>query len=146
MRANKVTFATVAPLFLEQKIRKGDLRPNTATHWKRYLITGYYFRPLHSLPIDEITSERIQTQIDHIAIQSGNTAANGCCDVMNVFFKWASKTNKLPEGHRNPMTNAHAPKRNGARERVLTNDEIQLIWKTCEAWEADAIHDEQITA
>jgi hypothetical protein len=55
MRANKVTFATVAALFLET--RQGDLRPSTADHWKRWL-TGYYIQPLHSLPIDEITTDR----------------------------------------------------------------------------------------
>jgi Arm DNA-binding domain len=145
MRANKVTFATVAALFLEHRTRQGDLRPQTADHWKRYL-TGYHFQPLHSLPIDEITREQIQARIDHITIQSGNSVPGRCCGVMRVLFKWALKTGKLPEGHRNPMTNVEPPKENAPRERVLTDDEIRLIWKTCEAWEAEAIHSEKIKA
>src|SRR5262249_465513 len=142
MRANKVTFATVVPLFLERKIRNGDLRPSTTDHWKRYL-TGYYLQPLHSLPIDEITKEQLQTRIDHITTQSGNAAAERCCGALRVFFKWAIKTGKLPEGHHNPMTNVQAPKQNAPRERVLTDDEIRLIWNACEAWEAQAIREEQ---
>jgi integrase len=145
MRANKVTLATVVPLFLEQKIRQGDLRPSSAKLWKRYL-TGYYFQSLHGLPIDEITGEQIQTRIDDIAIQSGNRSAEHSYSALRVFFKWALKTGKLPKGHDNPMTGVQSPKQNPPRERVLTNDEIQLIWKTCDAWEATGIHDEQFKA
>jgi integrase len=147
MRANKVTFATVAPLFLEDKIRKGDLRPSTTKHWNRYLITGYYFQSIHSLPIDEITREQIQTRIDHIALQSGNSVAISCCATIDVFFKWARKNKKLlPVGHLDPMADVEPPKENPPRERVLTDDEIRLIWKTCEHWEAEAIHAQQIKA
>jgi integrase len=143
MRANKVTFKTVVPLFLEK--RKGELRPGTAKNWERTL-TGYYFQPLHGLPIDEITTEQIQTQIDHIVIQSGKIAAINAHIGLCAFFKWALKTSKLPEGHRNPMDKVQPPATNPPRERVLTDDEIRLIWKTCEAWEAEAIHIQQIIA
>jgi len=146
MRANKVTFATVAPLFLEDKIRKGELRPATVKSWKRYLITSYYFQSLHSLPIDEITRDQIQTRIDYIAVHAGNPVARSCWAVMSVFFDWARMKKKLPEGHPNPMTDVEQPKENPPRERVLTNDEIQLIWKTCDDWEAEAIHAQQIKA
>jgi hypothetical protein len=146
LRANKVTFATLTPLFLEDKIRKGELRPKTVKHWKRYLITSHYFQSLHSLPIDEITRDQIQTRIDYIAVQSGNATALSCWAVMSVFFEWARKKKKLPVGHPNPMTDVESPKQNPPRERVLTDDEIRLIWKVCEDWEAEAIHAQQIKA
>jgi integrase len=145
MRANKVTFTTVADLFLKHRKAKGDLRPNSAEQFKRYL-TGYYFQHLHRLPIDEITQEQIQTRVDHTAIQSGKRAAHHCCVVMRVLFKWALTKGYLPQGHPNPMTNVESPKQNGPRERVLTDDEIRLIWKTCEGWEAEAIRYEEIRA
>jgi integrase len=145
MRANKVTFAPLVPLFLEEKKRKGELRPETARAWKNYL-TGYYLQPLHGLPIDEITTDQIQARIDHIANQSGNSAAEACGTATRVFFKWARKTRKLPVGHHNPMIDIQMPKLNAPRERVLENDEIRLIWKTCEDWEAEAIHEQQVRA
>ena len=145
MRANKVTFETVAvPLFLEERVRKGELRPKTASERKRFF-TGYYFQPLHSLPVDEITGEQIQARIDHIAIKSGNVAAIQCCAAMRGLFKWARKK-YLPDGHPNPMTKVEPPKQNEPRERDLTNEEIQLIWKACEAREAKAVRDQQIIA
>jgi integrase len=146
MRANKVTFATVVPLFLEHKIRQGELKPGTAENWKIYLVSGFHFQPLHGLPIDEITREQIQARIDHIVIESGKGAAFNCYTAMRVFFKWALKTGKLPEGHRNPMDNVQAPARNPPRKRVLDDDEIRLIWKTCETWEADAVREHQFKA
>src|SRR5262249_33394598 len=142
MRANKVTFATVVPLFLERKKSLGQLKSSTAEDWNRYL-TDYYFKLLHHLPIDEITTEQIQTQVDIIATQSGNRTAEVCCTVMRVLFKWADKTGKLPEGHRNPMDNVQPPARSPSRARVLTDDEIRLILKTCDAWEALAIQEHQ---
>jgi integrase len=143
MRANKVTFATLVPLFMAEK--RQVLRPGSAYQFKNHL-TGYYFKPLHNLPIDEITRDQIQTQIAAIAIQSGKGAARNCCTTLGVFFTWASETSKLPEGHHNPMTNVQPPKQNSPRERVLTDDEIRLIWKACEEWEAKAIRDQRIIA
>jgi integrase len=112
-----------------------DKPPPTSECSSRVLLSN-----ICELPIDEITREQIQTQIDHVAIQSGKAAAHYCSSVMSVFFKWAIKTGKLPEAHRDPMTNVEPPKLNAPRERVLTDDEIRLIWKTCEAWETEALH------
>src|SRR5262249_17118287 len=131
MRANKGTFATLIPLFLEEKLRRG-MRLTTHNGYKRFL-TGYYFELFHNLPIDEITQDQLQTRIDEIAIDAGYEPGV----VLRVFFRWATKTGKLPTGHPNPMINVETPTRE-ARERDLTNDEIQLIWKACEAWEAEA--------
>jgi integrase len=143
MRAAKVTFKTVVPLFIEKKKQTGELRPGTERRWNR-TFTGYYFKSLHNLPIDEITGNQLQTCVDTIASQSGNSMAENCCKTMNVFFKWAIKSGKLPVGHHNPMDNVQIPARNRPRERVLTDDEIRLILKTCEAWEAQADEEQKI--
>jgi integrase len=145
MRAAKVTFAPVVALFLERRKLDGDARPNTLKGW-RVFVDGYYLRPLHNVPIDEITRDQLQTQIDHIAIRSGKKAAYNCYSFISTIFKWAIKTGKLPEGHHNPMANVQIPSKNPPRKRVLTNDEIRLIWKICEAWEAEILRDQQMRA
>jgi integrase len=141
MRAARVTFATVVPLFMEHKKNQG-LKRSTEKAWNRYF-TKYHFKPLHNHPIDEITVEQLQTQIDIIASQSGNRTAADCCTAMNVLFKWAISKRKLPTDHHNPMNNVQAPPRNPPRERVLSDDEIRLIWKALDAWEVLAIQDQQ---
>jgi integrase len=43
--------------------------------------------------------------------------------------------------HHNPMDNVEPPAANPARTRVLDDDEMRLILKTCDAWEAKAIEE-----
>jgi integrase len=142
MRADKVTFATVVPLFIERKKQIKELKPSTEKIWEMYF-TDYYFQPLHNLPIDEITTDQLQTRIDTIAVRSGNDTAKACCTAMRVFFKWAIKTRKLPLGHHNPMTDVERPAINPPRKRVLSDDEIRLIWKALDDWETQAIRQKQ---
>jgi integrase len=152
MRAAKVTFESVVEPFLRYKEtheRKttGKLRENTLDGWRRYL-TGYYFRNIHKLPIDEITPQQIKACIDTIAKESGPIAAANSWTPMSVLFNWAidPKGGYLPADHKNPMAHVDRPAPSKARERVLTNEEIQAIWLACEQWEADALRDEQILA
>jgi integrase len=132
MRANKITFESLVPLFLKAKEK---IRASSYKVYRRHL-TGYYFKPLHKLPIDEITPSQISARLDAIGGESGSQAAWSTYITMSVVFKWAMKTHKLPEGHRNPMGAVDQPPRNEPRARVLDNDEIRLIWKTCEDWGA----------
>jgi integrase len=64
---------------------------------------------------------------------------------MRALFKWAIRPAKLlPEDHRNPTANIQLPEKPAARDRVLTDDEIRLIWRGCDAWEAQAVRDRQL--
>jgi integrase len=58
-------------------------------------------------------------------------------------FSWAIKTGKLPADRVNPMGTVEQPQKNKSRERVLTNEEIALIWKACEDWEAEVLRDDE---
>jgi integrase len=139
MRTAKVTFNSVVPLFLAKKrpvLRKGSYRL-----YER-ILTLFYFQPLHKLPLDEITGGQIATLLDKIATKSGLGQAHNCWTAMNVMFKWAIKTGKLPEGHKNPMTMVEHPARNGPRDRALSNEEIARIWRACENWEAEVRADD----
>jgi hypothetical protein len=71
MRAAKVTFESVVEPFLRYKEthernNRGKLRERTLRQSRRYL-TGYYFKPLHKMRIDEITPQQIKACIDGIA-------------------------------------------------------------------------------
>jgi integrase len=142
MRANKVTFESLVPLFLEHKTKRG-LRGQTLRAYERYL-TGDYFGPLHKLPVDEISKGQISTQLDRITTKNGGQAAWSSVSPMKGFFKWAIRTGKLPEGHKSPMADIEEPEKSEPRARVLTNDEIRTIWKTCEAWEAEVLADDEL--
>jgi integrase len=141
MRAAKVTLAVTVPLFFEHRKQHGDFRATTERLWNQ-ILTGYYFKPLHNLPIDEITREQLQACIDGVA-KRGKGAAKNAHTAMSVFFKWAITSGKVPEGHHNPMDNVQAPKQK-SRTRVLSDDEIRSVWKACEEWKSLAASENQL--
>jgi integrase len=141
MRTAKVTFGSVVPGFLAHK-REEKKRSRTLTGYERYL-TGYYFEPLHKLPLDEITGQQISVEIDNIKTESGMETAYSCRSLIRDFFNWAIDSHKLPEDYRNPASKLLTVAKNAPRERVLLDDEIRVIWKTCEDWEAETLAFEQ---
>jgi integrase len=142
MRVAKVTFRPVAEAYLASK----DLRQSTMYHWRRFLLDGYHFRPLHSEKLDEITAGQINTCIDDIKRKSGSATAASAWSPMSGLFKWAIRTGRLRIDHVNPMGHVPQPAGSEPRKRVLSNEEIAAIWTACNAWEAEAIHDQQILA
>jgi integrase len=153
MRMDKVTFISVVPDFLDWKRKprwvKGRLRkirPKTLRAYELYLTK--HFRPLHKLPLDEITREQLSNQLDRIEEEAaavanargGNETAYQCRSLINDFFNWAIGDGcKLPENHGNPASRLRRVPKNPPRARVLSDDEIRRIWKTCEDWEAETL-------
>jgi integrase len=127
--------STAIPAYIKDNKERG-VRDSTIEHWQRY-VTGYYVKPLHNYPIDELTRVLIQTQIDIIAKQSGKRTAKACKTALGVFFNWALDKGYLPEDHPNPMPRVKVPEQSKPRKRVLTNDEIRQIWKACDALETE---------
>ena len=58
---------------------------------------------------------------------------------MKYLYKWAADVGKFPDHLRNPLDKVQAPVKNRARERVLSPDEIRIIWKACDDWEAQTL-------
>lgn len=136
MRASKVTFESIVPLFLHHQAKKGQ-KPSSVRQWSG-ILTGYHFRRLHKLPIDEIKGEQIQALLDEIGIKRPGAAVESF-NIANVMFKWAKKTGKLPQGQHSPMDSVIKPPEVAPRERILTDEEIARIWKVCLDWEAELL-------
>src|SRR6266550_5071671 len=67
MRAAKVTFETLVPVFLKSPGKDSTQRSGgTTATMTRYLTDRRYFGPLHKLPIDEITPQQIGVQVDKV--------------------------------------------------------------------------------
>jgi integrase len=147
MRAAKVTFETVVPLFLKSPGKDGDRKRGTLASMTRYLTDRRYFGPLHKLPIDEITSQQLNILIDKIEYggdgrKPSQSSAWQCYWILNGFFEWANRTDKVPLGFVNPMGRVRQPKQVDARTRVLDHDEIRLVWNTCLEWESHVLADQ----
>jgi integrase len=141
MKAAKVTFAAVADQFLAAK--RDALRANTRRSYE-LVLRGYYFKPLHNRPIDEITGQEIQLQIERITNQSGPSAAWRANSPLKGMFKWVIKRGLFAGP--SPMLQVDGPAKSDPRDRVLGDDEIRTLWKACLDWEAEVLADDELEA
>jgi len=85
---------------------------------------------LHKLPVTKVGQAEIVRVINTIAKNCGPVAANRARSHLSKFFSWVlSQGIRLPEG--NPVN--HTEKRaEQSRTRVLSHDELRLIWNACD--------------
>jgi integrase len=134
----KRTFEVVVAEFIE---RKEELRRRSGTlrDYRRYLRDKYHFEPFHKRPFDEIGGDEFKEQIKVIKHTSGNETALACHAAVKHLYEWAAETGNFPDHLRNPLDKVEAPVKNRPRERVLSPDEIRILWKACDDWEAQVL-------
>jgi integrase len=116
--------ATVAD-YLAMKQR--EARPRTYTELGRYL-SGAYFKPLHSLALDQIARKDVAGRLNRITLEHGSIVAARARAQLSALFSWA-----LAHGlcEANPVVGTLAPKGGQPRERVLADAELAAIWRAC---------------
>jgi len=116
--------ATVAD-YLAMKQR--EVRPRTHVEMARYLAGGY-FKPLHTLALDQITRKDVAARLNRITLDNGSIVAGRARAQLSALFAWA-----LAHGlcEANPVIGTAAPKGGQPRERVLSDAELAAIWQAC---------------
>jgi integrase len=119
------TLAFVAARYLDNK--RGKLRPSTykaaekhfTVHWKR----------LRERPIDSIKRADVAALLQEIIKAHGCTSAARARGNLSALFTWAMKE-ALCES--NPVIGTNDPAQGiKPRDRVLSDEEIRIIWKAC---------------
>jgi integrase len=117
-----VTLGAVTEAYLARaKLR---LRPRSFLETQRHI--ERHWAPLRGIPIHQLQRANIATQLTRIASTNGPFAANRARATLSAFFSWA-----MGEGlaETNPVIGTHRPGDEIARDRVLTDEEIRLIWR-----------------
>ena len=119
------TFKATVADYLASKRR--EVRPRTYTELVRYL-GGGYFKPLHSLALDQISRKDVATRLTRITLEHSPIVAARARAKISALFSWA-----LAHGlcEANPVVGTLAPKGGQPRERVLSDAELAAIWKAC---------------
>jgi integrase len=120
--ADKFTLAAVVVEFLAAK--DGTLRPRTFTEVQRYL-TGPYFKPLHTMPVDQIARRDVATRLLIIARKRGAPTAARARAMLSELYSWAMGQGLVEA---NPIIGTNRPKTAPPRSRVLTDQEIVSVW------------------
>src|SRR5262245_40008024 len=100
-----------------------DWRPQSFKQVERRLFK--LARPLHPLPLTSIDRRTISSLIANIAESNGPTAATNAYGTLSGYFSWLIGEGLLDQS---PMLHANKPKPRPARDRVLTENELRVLW------------------
>jgi integrase len=119
------TLKAIVDLYLEAK--QPVVRFNTFRELKRFL-TSSHFKPLHAMPIDQITRRDVAARLTKITAENGSISARRARATLSALYVWAL-------GHGlceiNPVVGTIAPENAQPRERVLSDSEIVALWRAC---------------
>jgi integrase len=121
-----LTFAKAIEAYLAAK--QPELRPVSYRIIKLYLLTGDYFRPLHSMGVSEISHPDIAARLSAITrAHSAHTAA-AARRTVSAFFRWTMEEGWVAA---NPVIGTRKPAALESRDHVLTNAELAAVWNAC---------------
>ncbi len=128
-----VTLASVAERYLSERAAK-RLKPRSLEEVERHL--RKHWAPLGELPFKKIDRATIAAQLGKIAKDSGPFAANRARAALSAMFSWA-----IGEGlaDANPIVGTNKATEEISRDRVLSDDELRLVWLHAGAGEYGAI-------
>jgi integrase len=116
------TFEAIARRFLEYQSK--NRRPRSFLEVQRHLMK--YSAPLHAMALTKIERRDVAAVILAVAENSGTVTSNRVRTSLGGLFTWAMQ-NGLADA--SPVIGTARAGRERSRERVLTKDELSLIWR-----------------
>lgn len=104
-------------------------RPSSAAENKRLIEVEIKSR-WKDRQIETITRRDVITMLDEITDRGSPVTANRVHAVLRKFFNWATERDIVQAS---PVTNLRPPAAEVSRDRVLTHDEVRLVWAASEA-------------
>jgi integrase len=115
--------------------RASDWRPNSLRQVHRHLLS--YAKPLHDLPITAMSQRNVAVLLDAIAKNSGDVTANRLRASLETFVAWVIRQGiRLPKGN---VVSYTGKRKEGSRSRVLSDDELKIVWNACDDTDHAAI-------
>lgn len=126
--AEKNTFRAVAERYLTREAKR--LR---SIKVRRQTIERHLYPTFGGWPITDIRRTNIASLLDGVEDEHGPTAADGALAALRRVLNWYAAT---AEDYRSPIVPGMARANNKERERkrILTDDELQNVWKTADGY------------
>jgi len=117
-----LTFGSLVPRYLAHV--EGRQRPAHHAGTRRYLES--HWAPLAGVALVSIDRQRVAARLGELAKDNGRYAANRARAALSAFYSWA-----IGEGlaHANPVTGTNKATDEVARDRVLSDAELALVWR-----------------
>jgi integrase len=107
-------------------VKQDRLRPRSYAETQRQLRRDW--KPLHELPVADIQRTDIANRLGILATENGPVAADRARAALSAFYTWAMREGLAPA---NPVIGTNRPADPVARDRVLTDAELTMIWRAC---------------
>ena len=117
-----ITLGAVVPQYLDYAATRQSA--NYHADVKRYL--EVHWAPLAGVALSSIDRARVAKQLGDLSKARGAHSADRARAALSSFFGWA-----IGEGlaHANPTADTNRPVQPQARDRVLTDAEVSLVWR-----------------
>ena len=107
------------------KAKKDRLKPRSYVEVERALTRTA--KPLHPLKISMVSRGDVTDFLNRVAKDNGPVAANRTRANLSALWSWAIKAGRTEPI--NPVAATHTPGVEKPRDRILSSDELRLIWK-----------------
>lgn len=123
------TFSAVRKEFLSKYRGRQNRRPapSTLSEMTRVL-SAADFAEWHDVPLAKLTKRDILRALDRIVGRGAETMANRTLAYLKLLFGWAQERGIIEH---NPSADVKKPGAEISRDRVLSAEELRLIWNAC---------------
>jgi integrase len=104
-------------------VKKAALKPRSYEQVERHLLV--HGKRLHGSQLTAIERRTVATLLTELATHNGAALANSVRASLSAFFSWAMREGLADS---NPIIGTNKAVTAKARDRVLTDDELRLIW------------------
>jgi integrase len=122
---DRLTMRAVVDEFIADKAP--DWRAQTQ-HGVALYLTGPYFRTLHGMAVDKIGRRDVASRLVVIKREHSAIVAAAARAKLSAFFTWCMRQGLCET---NPVVGTEQPKRVASRERVLSDNELAAVWRSC---------------
>ncbi len=118
------TLGDVVPQFIELYAK-----PRNRGWLTQQRLLMHHWKPLFDVPIDQIKRADAVRVLDSIVASASAGSANNAMAVFKKLMNWCVDRGVIAS---NPIAGLKTPRKSVARDRVLTDDELQLLWAATE--------------
>jgi integrase len=115
------TFGAMLPRYLDKQ--RSERRPRSFLELERHLVK--YARPLHPRAVTSIDRRALSSLIASIEEKNGPSAAICAHGSLSGYFNWLAREGVIEQ---NPVAFTNKPEARPARDRLITDAELRVIW------------------
>ncbi len=126
---NKLSDTLLFHELVHEFIEKYAKRQNKTWREAERILRRDFLPPWRNKRIDQITRADVNKILDAIIDRGAPSGANHCFAMIRRVFNWAIERGLIEQS---PCAGMKRPTKDISRDRVLTDEELQAVWKTAD--------------